>query len=191
MGAEFQEMCTSYDTEAKPTTIKNPQAQGVIERMHLTLGDALRATIFEEDFEEDLDNVIQACAYSLRTTVPSNLPYSPAQLAFGCDMIFRQRVKIDWELVKQKRRVQAEANNTKENKKRLEHEYQVGDQVILLIPSYERSKQAKISCPTNGVYEIVEIGGKYGTVCLDFGSYTDWVSIRRIRPYYQRNNNAA
>jgi len=60
-------------------------------------------------------------------------------------MIFRQRVKIDWEMLKQKRSQQAVANNTKENKKRVEHEYKVGDMAILLIPPYERSKQAKIS----------------------------------------------
>ncbi|KAL7528933.1 hypothetical protein ACHAXR_002708, partial [Thalassiosira sp. AJA248-18] len=136
MGAEFQEMCLSYDVEPKPTTVKNPQAQGVIKRMHLTLRDALRTTIFEEDSEADLDNLIQSCAYSLRTTVPSNLPYSPAQLAFGCDMIFRQSVKINWELVKQKRRVQAEANNTDTNKRRSH------------APPME--------------YRIVEIDGKYG-----------------------------
>jgi len=62
MGQEFQEMLSSYDIESKPTTIKNPQAQGVIERIHLTLGDALRSTIFEEDFEGDLDTLVQACA---------------------------------------------------------------------------------------------------------------------------------
>ena len=187
MGQEFQEMLSSYDIESKPTTVKNPQAQGVIERIHLTLGDALQSTIFEEDFEGDLDTLVQACAWALRSTVPSNNPYSPGHLAYGCDMIFRQRVKIDWEMLKQKRSQQAVANNTKENKKRVEHEYKVGDMAILLIPPYERSKQAKISTPTNGVYKIVELNKHYGTVCLDFGSFKDWVSIRRIRPYYQRD----
>lgn len=90
-------------------------------------------------------------------------------------------------MVKEKLRANTLANNTKENKKRLEHEYKAGDHVILLIPSYERSKQAKISCPTNGVYKILEVSSELGTVCLDYGNYTDWVSIRRIRPYYERN----
>ena len=130
MGSEFQEMCHSYNIESKPTTVKNPQAQGVVKRMHLVVGDALRTTVFQEDFEGDLDTMVQACAWSLRTTVPSSSPYSPAHLAFGCDMIFRHRVKIDWEMLKQKRSQQALANNTKENKKRVEHEYQVGDFAI-------------------------------------------------------------
>ena len=74
MGSEFQEMCHSYNIEPKPTTVKNPQAQGVVERMHLVLGDALRMTVFQEDFEGDLGMLIQACAWSLCTTVPSNSP---------------------------------------------------------------------------------------------------------------------
>ena len=60
-------------------------------------------------------------------------------------MIFRHRVKIDWELLKNKQSQQALANNTKENKKHVEHEYKVGDYAILLFPPYEESKQAKIS----------------------------------------------
>ena len=39
LGAEFQEMLHSFDITPKPTTVKNPQANSVIERVHLTIGD--------------------------------------------------------------------------------------------------------------------------------------------------------
>ena len=47
MGFEFQELLESYGIEPQPTTIKNPQANSVIERLHLTLGDQLRCTTFK------------------------------------------------------------------------------------------------------------------------------------------------
>jgi hypothetical protein len=41
MGEEFQELLISYDIKSKPTTVKNPTAQSLVERLHLTLGDQL------------------------------------------------------------------------------------------------------------------------------------------------------
>ncbi len=41
MGSEFQEMCHSYNIEPERTTVKNPQAQALVERIHLTMGEIL------------------------------------------------------------------------------------------------------------------------------------------------------
>ena len=45
IGKEFQELLASYDIQSKPTTVKNPTAQALVERLHLTLGDHLRTAI--------------------------------------------------------------------------------------------------------------------------------------------------
>ena len=37
MGIEFQEMLLSYGVKAKPTTVKNPQANAIVERIFGTL----------------------------------------------------------------------------------------------------------------------------------------------------------
>jgi transposase InsO family protein len=137
MGMEFQEMLASYGITSKPTTVKNPTANAIVERLHGILGEQLRSTIFEQDWSDDVDTLIQSCAYALRATAPSNGIYSPAQLTFGCDMIFRQKVIIDWERLKATRDKQALQNNAKENRKRLEHEYKVGDKVLIILKPYE------------------------------------------------------
>ncbi len=71
---------------------------------------------------EDVDRLIQAAEWAIRTTVPSNAIYSPAQMAFGTDMLFRQRIFVDWEEIKRQRTKQTKANNATENKKRITHE---------------------------------------------------------------------
>ena len=38
IGEEFQELLTSYNIKSKPTTVKNPMAQALVECLHLTLG---------------------------------------------------------------------------------------------------------------------------------------------------------
>jgi hypothetical protein len=184
---EFMEMLESYGITSKPTTVKNTTANAVVERIHGTLGEQLRATIFGRDWSYDVDTLIEACAYALRAASPARGTYSPAQLVFGYDMIFRQKVLIDWERVKALRVRFAAENNAKESKKQREHTYKVGDKVLLVLKPHERLKKGKIlpSTHSRGPFNITEVIAN-GTVKIQCGAYVDVVSIRRITPYIQR-----
>ena len=54
-------------------------------------------------------------------------------------MIFRQKIIVDWEELKQLRKEQHIANNIKENRHRREHQYKTGDLVLIIMKSYERN----------------------------------------------------
>ena len=67
MGHEFQELLAKYNCVSKPTTIKNPQANALVERMHLTFANNVRTKVFEIDtWEQEADTLVQSCAYALR-----------------------------------------------------------------------------------------------------------------------------
>jgi hypothetical protein len=187
MGCKFKEMLDSYGIKSKPTTIKNLTANAIVKRIHGTLGERLRATVFGADWSNNVDTLIQACAFALRAASPARGTYSPAQLAFGYDLIFRQKVLIDWERIKALCIKLAQENNAKENKKRLEHEYKVGDKVLLVFEPYKQRNRGKISPSTyaRGPLVITEVIAN-GTVKIQCGAYVDAVSIRRITPYIQR-----
>ncbi len=182
LGIEFQELLTSYGIKSKLTTVKNPTANANVERgIQGTLGKQLSSTIFESDWEDDVDTLIQACAYALRTTTPSNETYLPAQLTFGCDMLFRQTIIVDWEKLKAIRNKNAVANNEKENRKRIHHKFKVGDKVLIKYKPYERRSDPKISRTVQDdlftlilekYYSYVEIRRKSG------GSPTEVVRTR-------------
>ena len=38
----FQSLCESYGIKQKPTTVKNPQLNAILERIHAVIGDMLR-----------------------------------------------------------------------------------------------------------------------------------------------------
>ena len=133
-----------------------------------------------------MDTLIQACAFALRAASPARGTYSPSQLAFGYDMVFRQKVLIDWERIKSLRRKMAAANNAKENRKRLPHEYKVGDKVLLVLKPYERRGKISPSTYSRGPFTITEVISN-GTVKIQCGAYVDIVSIRRITPYFERD----
>ena len=88
MGCEFQELLDSYGIEVKPTTVKNPTANAIVEQIHGILGEQLRATVFGADWSDDVATLIQACAFALNATSPARGTYLPAQLAFGHNRIF-------------------------------------------------------------------------------------------------------
>ncbi len=71
VGIEFQEMLQSYGIKPKHTTIKNPTANVIVERIHGMLGKQLRATLFDPNWSNDVNTLIQACAYALRVTSPA------------------------------------------------------------------------------------------------------------------------
>ena len=185
MGHEFQDLLAKYQCASMPTTIKNPQANALVERMHLTFANNVRTKVFEIDtWEQEVDTLVQSCAYALRSTVPSNSKYAPGTLAFGMDMLFRQKIIVDWEELKQLRRKQHIANNIKENRNRREHKYKVGDLVLIIMKSYERSKQPKISEFAEGPYKVLRVH-KNGTLRIQRGDFEETIHIRRLRPYYK------
>jgi hypothetical protein len=189
IGAEFQEILSSYNIEPKCTTVKNPNANALVERLHSTLEDQLRTKILGKDFVGKVDYLIQIALFANRATTPSNCAYLPSQLAYGVDMIFRQKILIDWVALKQVRQLQAVANNAKENKKRLGHIYKVDNLILIVKKPYELAKAGKITLPTysEGPYRILKLY-ENGAVKIQCGSFTDNLSIRRIMPYYSRNN---
>jgi hypothetical protein len=94
-GSEFQERLTSYGIKAKSTMVRNPKSNGVIERIHLTMGDMLHTMTFSGSvWFQDLQRSLDALAWAIRATVNPAIKYSPCHLAFNHDMIFRKATTI-------------------------------------------------------------------------------------------------
>ncbi len=74
-------------------------------------------------------------------------------------------------------------NNSKENKKRLEHEYKVGDKVLILFKLYEQRNKISPWTHLRGPFEIIEILAN-GNAKIQCGAYVDIISICRITPYH-------
>jgi hypothetical protein len=67
----FETLCESYGIKRKPTTIKNPQANAICERIHQVLGTMMRTS--EIDMAEsvepaDIDTFIDNAAWAIRST---------------------------------------------------------------------------------------------------------------------------
>jgi len=92
IGHEFKHMVThDYGIKCKPITVRNPQANAIVERIHQVIGNIIRIFDLENNYLDD-DNpfkgVLAAAAFVVRSTYHTTLKKTPGQLVFGRDMIF-------------------------------------------------------------------------------------------------------
>ena len=110
-GAEFKKdfrtISTDYGVQLKNTTVKNPQANGVLERVHQTICNMLRAkNLAKLEMPEDdpWTAILASVAYAVRSTYHTTLEATPAQLIFGRDMIYPVEYVAEWDVLRQKSR---------------------------------------------------------------------------------------
>ena len=82
----------------------------------------------------------------------------PGQLIFGRDMILNMQYLADWTAIKARKQQLICKNNIIENKKRIPHQYKVGDKVML-----ENHRANKYEQPYKGPYLVTQINTN-GTV---------------------------
>ena len=182
--AQFKEMCNNYGIKEKPSTSYNPQSNGIIERVHQVLGNALRTFELENaelDTNDPWGHFLSAAAWAIRSTVHTTLDATPGQLVFGRDMLLPIQIKTDWARIRQRKQDVINVNNRKENAKRIEHEYRVGEKVLLEKPGLI----SKLSAPRTGPYRITHTYTN-GTVRIQRGIVNERVNIRRLTPYKER-----
>jgi transposase InsO family protein len=117
---EFQELLQSYGIQLVSTTMRNPRSNGVIERVHLTMGDMLQTMKFSGNHcFKDIQGALDAAVWAVRTSVNPTIKYLPCHLACNQDMIVCHAVKKDWASVRKERNQLNELSNNKENKSRI------------------------------------------------------------------------
>ena len=185
LGKEFQELIKKeYGITRKPITVRNPQANAIVERVHQTIGNMIRTFELENNYLEEDDpwkGILAATAFAVRATIHTTLQKTPAQLVFGRDMILNVQHIANWEYIKQRKQTLINKNNNLENLKRKPYKYHEGDKVLL-----KRGTENKYESPYEGPYSILKIHDN-GTVRLQRGAVTDTVNIRRITPFFEPN----
>ena len=177
-------MIDNYGLIRKPSTEYNPQSNGIIERVHQVLGNALRNFVIENrelDEQNPWDEFLQSAAFAIRSTHHTTLGASPAQLVFNRDMFLPVQFMADWTQIRIKRQKLIHKSNDRENKSRINHAYHQGDRVLLTTPGI----LPKLSSPRTGPYKVVKVHDN-GTVTIEKGHVQQRVNIRRLLPYNRR-----
>jgi transposase InsO family protein len=131
IGKDFQSMIKSdYGIKGKPIMVRNPQANTIVERVHQVIGNIIQTFELESNYLDEDDpwkGILSATAFAVRSTFHTSLQSTPGQLVFGRDMIFNIQHTANWEYIKQRMQCIKDLSNKRENAKRQQHVYRVGD----------------------------------------------------------------
>jgi Integrase core domain. len=188
-GSEFKKNFVPLlkDVSIKPTvtTIKNPQSNTVVERIHQVIDSIIKTQQLEDqvlDYIDPFGELLASIAWaSICSSYHRMLEATPAQLVFGRDMIFNIKTMVNWDLVRKCKQSQVDFDNARrENKCRIAYNYKVGQKVYLINTDIKRKCQA----PHEGPYEITDVFTN-GTVHIQKGISNERVNIRRITPHFE------
>ena len=182
--SHFESLCDSYGLKRKPTTIKNPQANAILERIHAVIADMMRTsgldnsdTVTPQMIDEFLVNV----SFAVRSTYHTVLRTTPGAAVFGRDMLFDIPFLADWTEIGRRRQLLVDQNNERENRRRLDFDYAVGQKVLLTKDGIIRKAEDK----NFGPFVITQVYTN-GTVRIQRGTITERMNIRRLSPYFER-----
>ena len=114
--------------------VKNPQANGIVKRVHGVINDMLRTHNLDNhelDPGDHWGDMLAKIAWVIRSLYHTTLNATPGQLVFNRDMLFDMRFNPNWENITKRKRAQVLKDNERENSQRNQHTYRVGDKVLL------------------------------------------------------------
>lgn len=176
LGEAFQAVLRRHGVHPAGSTVKNPQSNAVCERLHQSIGNALRVLNYSAPPRTDvaavkrINSALQTAAYAARTAIHSTMKESPGNMAHHCDMLLNTPLLVDFKLMRQQRQALIDRS--------LLFDYQPGQQVLKEAPANRKLDQQAI-----GPFPITRIHAN-GTVVIRLSPYiTERINMRRIKPH--------
>jgi hypothetical protein len=180
LSGEFQSTLTSVGIKHRSTTTYNPQANGLVERIHQFIGNAIRIRQVA-----DWDKHLQEIAWTLRGTFHRILGCAPSHLVFGKDLVASH---ITYDIpsllttVKKQHETLQEESLLQQNRGRVAHQFKIGGLVFRKVEN-----PTKLQTRFTGPHEILKVHNN-NTLTLkitpDQGHpYLVRVNIRKVKPF--------
>ena len=118
----------------------------------------------------------------MRSLYHRTLDATPGQLVFGRDMLFDIPYVADWAKIGKRRQEQVDKDCEKNNRRRIDYDYRVGQKVLL---TKDGTILRKAEDPYEGPYVITDVYTN-GTVRIQRGTLNERLNIRRLHPYFER-----
>ena len=114
IGPEFQEVLYNWALLHACTTARNPAGNGIVERMHLTIGNSLRVLLKDNNCQTIreahnlLERALSSALHSVRCNVSESTGHSPGALVFKRDMFHNVEFEINMDQINQRRQLRVD-----------------------------------------------------------------------------------
>ena len=186
-GSEFKKdfvpLLKNWAIKPKCTTIKNPQSNSPVERIHQVLKNMFVTKNLNEqtfDYIDPFGSILASIAWAIRASYNSATDSTPAQIVFGRDMLFNLKSLINWKELSMKKQALVDKANLRENNTRVDYDYQIDDKVYVVKDGIYR----KLEAPKLGPFVITDVYTN-GTVRIQRGNVNERINIRRLEPHFE------
>jgi hypothetical protein len=166
----------------KPTSVKNPQVNAILERIHAVLGIMLRISelnIAKMVKASEIDVFLSGAAWAVRSTYHTVLKASPGEAIFGRHMLFDIPFIADWQKIQEHRQQLTDLNKARENKGRIDYDYKVGQKVLLRKEGILHNAESRWH---KNPWLITSIHTN-GTITVQRGNKIERMNIQRVKPF--------
>ena len=184
IGWEFVQKMEQWGILDSPTTAYNPQANAVCERLHQTVANILRTVLDDheprtiQEAEQLVDNALSTATHVTRCAISRAIGTSPGALIFRRDMLLDLPIITNLYQIQQKRQVLIDENLRRQNLKRRDFNYAVGQEVLV-----KNINPNKLEPRAHGHYRIQQVYVNGTVDILRSNHVTERINIRRIVPF--------
>jgi hypothetical protein len=126
----------------------------------------------------DIDSFIDNAVWAIRSTYNTELKASPGAAIFGRDMLFDIPFVADWHKIGDYRQHQTDRSNTRENSKRVDYVYKVGDKVLIRKDGILHKAESIWRNP----WTITTVHSNE-TIRIQCGTESEIINIQRVTPF--------
>mgnify|MGYP000317589253 CR=1 FL=1 len=119
---DFVPLLKDFDIKPVLTSIKNPQSNAPVERVHQVLHNMIVTKDLDGrtfDYIDPWGEILSSIAWAVRASHHSTFNKTPGQLVFGRDMIFNLSTVVDWKAITARKQAQVDRDNLRENANRV------------------------------------------------------------------------
>ena len=184
---DFQFLLTEWGIDGHPISVRNPQANAVCERMHQTVANLISIFVHTnppqtpQDAQNIVEDALASASHAYRSTIHTTLGISPGALVFNRDMLLDIPFVADLITLRNKRQLRIDENLRKENNRRRDYDYNIGDRVYELV-EIKNPLTSKIRTYAQGPYDILCVHTNGTLTIRRTNQVIDRVNIRRLRP---------
>jgi hypothetical protein len=172
----------TFKSSSVATSVRNPQANAICERLHqyVFLSQPIPANVL--NVAELVDSAIATALHASRATIHRTLGMSPGGIIFNRDMFLNIPLLTDFELLQTRRQVIINDNLCRANSKRRQHDYQPGDECLILDHKATKKLDTRFIGPFTILHSHVN-----GTLTIPQRTpdVIDRVNIRQVKPYFR------
>jgi hypothetical protein len=162
--------------------VKNPQANGILERVHQVLGQMLctaELDMADSVTSDDINVFLDNAAWTIYSTYHTVFKASPGAAIFGQDMLFNIPFMADWRKIGDQRQSLTNRGNQHKNAKQFDYNYKVRDKALVINEGILHKAESAYGKEPSTITTV----HTNGTIRIQRRSKTEQLSIRRVEPF--------